>query len=190
MTDRFQRVLQGRGRVIAARLQPGAFYSFLPEPQHKLVGQRLSINRIFPELNVPKFEQKLFSEPDETAMAATLESLFLANPRIPDSGQLQVLEIYQAMEDQHFDSVGKLARSVGVSARTMQRLFRHYVGLTPKWVLARQRLHNALELIQQRPEQDLTTLSAELGYADHAHFTRDFRAIVGMSPQAYRAAPS
>ena len=32
-----------------------------------------------------------------------------------------------------------------------------------------------------------TTLALELGYYDHAHFIRDFRAAVGRSPAEYEA---
>ena len=31
-------------------------------------------------------------------------------------------------------------------------------------------------------------LAAELGYADHAHLTNDFRAVLNVTPRAYRSA--
>ena len=31
----------------------------------------------------------------------------------------------------------------------------------------------------------MADLAAELGYADQAHFTRDFRALVGVPPSKY-----
>ncbi|MFI9589448.1 helix-turn-helix domain-containing protein [Nonomuraea sp. NPDC052265] len=65
----------------------------------------------------------------------------------------------------------------------MQRLFRDYVGIGPKWVIRRFRLHEAAERVHQG--LDLATLAAELGYTDQAHLTRDFTAAVGMPPAAY-----
>jgi AraC-like DNA-binding protein len=37
---------------------------------------------------------------------------------------------------------------------------------------------------------NLTSLAQDLGYADQAHFTRDFKAIVGRSPSDYRRSAS
>ena len=37
------------------------------------------------------------------------------------------------------------------------------------------------------PAVDLAALAAEIGYADHAHLTRDFRAVLGFTPSSYRA---
>ena len=34
---------------------------------------------------------------------------------------------------------------------------------------------------------DLASLATSLGWFDHAHFSRDFRAVVGMPPSAYLA---
>jgi AraC-like DNA-binding protein len=68
--------------------------------------------------------------------------------------------------------------------RTLQRLFARYVGVTPKWVIRRYRLHEAAERLAV-PGVSQSQLAAELGYSDQAHFIRDFRAVVGMSPAAY-----
>jgi hypothetical protein len=46
---------------------------------------------------------------------------------------------------------------------------RSYVGVTPRWVLQRGRLH----------------LAADLGYADQAHFIRDFRRVLVETPARY-----
>jgi AraC-like DNA-binding protein len=41
------------------------------------------------------------------------------------------------------------------------------------------------------PTQPWVDLALQAGYSDQAHFNRDFLAIAGMSPQAYRrAAPA
>ena len=39
----------------------------------------------------------------------------------------------------------------------------------------------------ERGERSLAALADDLGYADQAHFSRDFRALVGISPAAYAA---
>ena len=83
-------------------------------------------------------------------------------------------------------AVADLAARHGVSTRTLQRLFARHVGVGPKWVLRRLRMHDALEALGSgRGDTDWTRFALELGYFDHAHFIRDFRAVVGRSPAQY-----
>ena len=58
---------------------------------------------------------------------------------------------------------------------------------TPKWVIQRYRLHEAAERLRAPKESApaLADLAAALGYADQAHFARDFKRVVGESPGAF-----
>jgi AraC-like DNA-binding protein len=70
----------------------------------------------------------------------------------------------------------------------MQRLFADYVGVSPKWVILRYRIHEALERAES--EVEWARLAADLGYSDQAHLVRDFTQTVGVSPTAYARALS
>ncbi|MBB3036685.1 helix-turn-helix domain-containing protein [Hoyosella altamirensis] len=81
--------------------------------------------------------------------------------------------------------VADLSVAVNVSERTLQRLVLRVTGVTPKWLLHRRRLQDAAHLLNSLPGKDLTELAAELGYADYAHFSRDFAATVGLTPRQF-----
>jgi AraC-like DNA-binding protein len=81
--------------------------------------------------------------------------------------------------------VDELAEALGIGARRLQRIFAEYVGVGPKWVIRRYRMQEAAERAEARTGVDWATLSAELGYADQAHFTRDFSRVIGISPAQY-----
>lgn len=72
-----------------------------------------------------------------------------------------------------------------MSLRQLQRLFREYVGVSPKWVIQRYRLLDAAERVAAGTTIDWADLSLDLGYADQAHFIRDFKKLVGRSPAEY-----
>jgi AraC-like DNA-binding protein len=80
--------------------------------------------------------------------------------------------------------VDELAREAGLSERSLQRLVEQRIGLSPKWLLQRRRLHDAVEALKAGPGT-LAEVAAELGYADQAHFTHDFRTVTGMTPGEY-----
>jgi AraC-like DNA-binding protein len=75
-----------------------------------------------------------------------------------------------------------------VSSRTIERLFRRYVGVSPKWVVRRYRVHEACERVKTGVAPDWSQLAHELGYFDQAHFIHDFKAQVGRTPADYAAA--
>ena len=56
--------------------------------------------------------------------------------------------------------------------------------MNPKWVLKRLRIHQAVERHAGARAVPWTSLPS-LGYDDHAHFIRDFRLVVGLSPAEY-----
>ena len=58
------------------------------------------------------------------------------------------------------------------------------MGVGPKWVILRYRIHEALERAESDPEVDWAELAADLGYSDQAHLTRDFTSTIGAPPTA------
>jgi AraC-like DNA-binding protein len=71
--------------------------------------------------------------------------------------------------------------------RKLQRLFRRYVGVGPKWVLRRYRLHDGAELLARGEVSELAELSLALGYFDQAHFSHEFKEQIGLTPAEYAA---
>ena len=87
--------------------------------------------------------------------------------------------------------MAQLAEASGLPERRLQRMFADYVGVSPKWVMRRARLHEAaLRVEADGPAAvDWAALAADLGYADQAHLTRDFTATIGVPPTRYAAGP-
>lgn len=86
-------------------------------------------------------------------------------------------------EHSEITRVAQLAEHTGRSERSLQRLARRRLGLSPKWLIQRRRLQEAsLRLRQLGPDESLADLAAQLGYADQAHFARDLRTVTGSSP--------
>ena len=69
----------------------------------------------------------------------------------------------------------------------LTRFLHEYVGVGPKWVIQHYRLHEAAEYAATGKPRDWADLAARLGYADQAHFIRDFKRFVGKSPTRYAA---
>ena len=81
--------------------------------------------------------------------------------------------------------VDDIAGASDLEIRALQRCFRMYVGISPKSVIQRYRLHEAAIQLRAPQPPSLATLAASLGYADQAHFGRDFLRTVGQTPGAF-----
>jgi transcriptional regulator GlxA family with amidase domain len=79
-------------------------------------------------------------------------------------------------------SVASLSAHLGASKRTIERRFLKATGLSPQRFLLRARLQRAGWLLQTS-DLSLTTIAANCGFADSAHFSREFR-------KAFRCTPS
>jgi AraC-like DNA-binding protein len=104
-----------------------------------------------------------------------------ADPRIP-----QINAIVDAVAaDRRILKVEDVADRFGLHPRTLQRLFNQYVGVSPKWVIQRYRLHEAAEQVADGAAANWAKLAQDLGYFDQAHFIRDFKAMIGSTPAEY-----
>ena len=88
--------------------------------------------------------------------------------------------------DRSLTTVDIVGRRFGISPRSLQRLFSRYIGVSPKWVINRHRLHEVVDRLAKGETVDWTRLALDLGYFDQAHFIRDFKAIIGRTPGDYQ----
>jgi AraC-like DNA-binding protein len=82
-------------------------------------------------------------------------------------------------------SIDETARRAGLTRRHLERRFRRTVGISPKRLARITRFQHALRLLE-RQDGSLpapgTSTAAECGYADQAHFIRDFKDLAGCAP--------
>jgi len=80
--------------------------------------------------------------------------------------------------------VRAVAEVVRVSARTLQRRLADE-GLTFAAVVARARFDTARRMLED-PSRKVVDVALDVGYSDHAHFTRAFVRWTGLSPREFR----
>jgi AraC-like DNA-binding protein len=187
-TRRFRRELSGAGAALGTRLRPGGLSLLSDVEARELTDDVRPLSEL---LGPParELERAVLSRDDIADGIAPVESFLRKRLRPLDPGAQLVQEVIDSMlSPVHDATVAELAARHGVVPRTLQRLFRRYVGVGPKWVLQRYRMHEAAERMLVDPDIDLARLALDLGYADQAHFGNDFHARTGRTPAAYLAA--
>ena len=177
------RELAGLGRVFGIAFRPGCFRPFLGSSVSDLTDRSVPAGEVFGQA-VP--EAAMASAVDETDMRRIVERFLGANlpPREPVAEEVAGIVAHIAA-DPGITRVDDLARQLCTSVRRLQRLFADYVGVGPKWVIRRYRLHEITERMAAGGRIDWMRLALQLGYADQAHLSRDFTAIVGETPTRY-----
>lgn len=105
---------------------------------------------------------------------------------IDDEGTLVNDVVAYVEEHPDVTRVAQVGEHFNLSERALQRLTRRRVGLSPKWLIQRRRLQEAAARLRETPSS-LADVAVDLGYADQPHFTRDFRAVTGMTPGDFAA---
>jgi AraC-like DNA-binding protein len=188
----FTRSLSGLGLAFGVRFTPGGFRPFWQAPISQLTDRVVPAARLFGP-RAEKTRQAIMDDfdcggfdVDECVMIGYAEALLLSvlPERDPLAGQAAAL-VARITEDPGLRRVDQLAASSGMTPRTLQRLFADYVGVSPKWVMRRARLHEAAERADSGEPVDWAVLASDLGYADQAHLTRDFTVTIGVPPARY-----
>ncbi len=185
-TQKFSYPIHGKGMVFGVKFKPGGFYPFLNRPVSALVGHPLGIAEML-DLEGPELEDMILSLSTDREMADAMDQLLLA--KLPSQDE-QVVLINRIIDhiagERDLSKVDQVCEHFGLHIRKLQRLFDQYVGISPKWVIRLYRLQNAAETMDLRLPVDLSRLSLELGYHDQPHFIKDFKAVVGCTPEEYR----
>ncbi len=183
---RFVVDLTGTGQVTAAKFRPGGWVAMGGRSPGR--GAVVPLGAHLPGLDAAALLRAVLAEEDDDARAAVLDAALAPLAPEPTAAYRDLQALLGRMaEDRELVRVDQVAALAGVGVRSLQRLFAGLVGTSPKAVLARYRLQDAAAAIDAGTVEDLATLAAELGWFDQAHFSRDFRAVVGVTPSAYLA---
>ena len=184
-TQKFSRLICGKSQVFGVKFRSGGFRPFLGAPVATLANKLVPAERIFGE-GVHALRRAVFCDaPDDDRVAAADAFFRERTPQPDESVALASALVERILAERDINSVDDLARVSVLSKRTLQRVFREYVGQTPKWVIRRYRLHEVIERFQAGVPIDWSRLALDMGYFDQAHLINDFRAMVGLTPTQY-----
>lgn len=167
--------------LIGIRFHPGGIKRIVKEPLHHFTDKNISIDDLD-----DRSLSRLRDQIDKGMLTNWIKSLdhFFLNFTIaagrPTSfdHSLSIIRTSKGAVP-----VNKIARQAGISVKQMERKFMENVGVGPKQLSQILRFRETISLLNSTP--DLLSLSLQLGYSDHAHLTKSFKAYAGMTPTEY-----
>ncbi|WP_241681230.1 helix-turn-helix domain-containing protein [Pseudactinotalea terrae] len=184
--------LEGTGWACGVMLQPATGHLLTGEPMHRFRDTYVALPDVLPggDALVARVRTTLAPDPADAerqrAAAALIEEALA--PLLPISAEAERVNDVVAYVEGKPDlvRVAGLVEAFATTERSLQRLTGRWLGLTPRWLVQRRRLHEAAERLRQQ-DVDLSRVALDLGYADQAHFNRDWRKVTGMTPGQFAA---
>jgi AraC-like DNA-binding protein len=182
----FTRRLAGEGRAPGVRFRPGGFRPFYGRSVAALNDRVVPASHIFGPAADEACAAAMADGAGDDSMVRAAEELLLGCHVAADPLAVRVAGIVERITaDPGLRRVAALTEVAGMPERRLQRLFADCVGVSPKWVMRRARLHEAALRAESGADVDWAALARDLGYADQAHLVRDFTATLGVSPARY-----
>ena len=182
--DTFSYTLVGSGVVYGVLFTPAGFSTIFEGSLKMLTNKKIAADAIawLKDVNLPH----IYHQADQDAVDYLDAAFKKLSPQLNEKA-IRINQIFDSIRsDRSLTRVADLCRRFSVSERVLQQWFSQYVGVTPKWTIMRYRMQDAADLLYADPARSLTEIALELGYVDQAHFSRDFKRIIGISPLAYR----
>jgi len=177
-----QLVLRPTGRiaVVGIRFRPDGAAAFFREPQDRFTGLTPAVSDVAPVM-ARALESARNASDDPAHVVAYLQSALerIVQP-VADARVRHVVE--RIGRARGMVSISNLAAAVGLSPRHLERRFMHVVGMSPKRLARIARFQHALAMLDQPDPAPGTRTAAACGFADQAHFVRDFRELAGVPP--------
>ena len=184
-TSKFTRVIEGKSRVFSVKFYPGGFRPFIDEPVSTLSNRVCDLSDVL-GASASGLCDRALAHADHQATIDVIENFLREfHPLADDSLRLVQRIASRVIDDRTINRVEQIVDEFGIGKRTLQRVFDDYVGVSPKWIIQRFRLHEAAERIASSANVRWSEIALELGYADQAHFIRDFKKLIGKSPADY-----
>jgi AraC-like DNA-binding protein len=164
--------------VLGVRFHPFGAAALFSQPQDALAGLTIGVEALSPPLSQAlDGVREASSDLDDGVMRVQQALLSWLRPERIDP---RIRSVVQTIDRElGLVSIDALADSVSMTRRHLERMFIATVGITPKRLARITRFQHALRILEGRAG---TETAATCGYADQAHFIRDFRDLAGCPP--------
>ena len=111
------------------------------------------------------------------------DAIWLSESRVERKVRMMAENIYISKGHVRVEDI---AEAAGVSVRHVHRLFTGELGIGPKEFARRVRIRNAAIRVMTDPCKNMSDYMEGLGYSDQAHFQREFKWYMGMTPGKFK----
>jgi len=178
----FRSDLGGLGKVsgVSARLTPWGLNVFCRGIVRDCVERRVDCRDIFPKYSVEAIEDQLAVKKTANERVHCVER-FLLSLLNRNHEDLLIQTVCRKLDKSNGNyPIATLAKTLGLSERSLERRFQIHVGTTPKKYARVVRLRSTI--FQREKLSSWAEVAYAAGYYDQSHMINDFQELYGLSP--------
>lgn len=167
---------------IAIKLKPAALTQLFKLQMDQYLDQIVDLDT-FPHPLLSGLKDNLFPFENEQQAKMKLDNYFMDLSKNGTENPLQeVLDL--VFSTNGMATVAEMTKTAGVGERQLERLFKKYIGLSPKYYSRIIRFNYIFQLLKSK-KCSWTEIVYQSGYYDQSHFIRNFKAFTGEDPSSY-----
>ncbi len=171
-------------REISFGFYPHYLQLFLKDSLHSInKSNGTNLYDLFKKDKVNKLYDNLSQCNNDGSLMNKIEEFLKDNILIEELDK-RVLVAHHLITIENIYKVDDLSKFLNVTPTTLRNLFNQHVGISPKDLIKIHRIKKALNY-QLTCEESLTQMAYHLNYFDQAHFCKDFKDSIGISPKQY-----
>lgn len=171
------------GAIVLAAFHPGGASRFFRRAFHEMFGATLELDQFLARSEISRAQSQVAEARTNAERVQVLERLLVERMQPDEIDPVVSAAIRAICVRRGRIRISELVRSVDVRLDPLEKRFRRVVGASPKQLASILRLRHAVD--SYRPGTNLARLALDSGYADQSHFIRDFRRVMGDSPQRF-----
>ena len=171
--------------------EPGAMHALLGIDLQQLAGKVLTATD-YGDQGLLQLDRIFKNTPKAEDIAPLLDAFFIGHlPHIEDLNYARIQKVIAACDAAKGNiSASEMASVACLGERQFLRVFRNYVGITPKQFVRLRRFHRTLQTMQQQASNginiDLMSVALEHGFCDLSHMALEFQQMGCVSPSHFR----
>lgn len=176
-----------QSEMLVIQFKASGAYPFLHFPIHQINEQVVQAEELLGE-EILILRKSILETPDPKAKCVLVEHWLkhrFVQEREPSETILALIEKLKELPSLNSSEFNHLIKDYPYSQKHLIDQFKKYVGLTPKYFQRILRFNEILTKINQKEKRSWTRISYECGYADQAHFIKEFKHFSGFNPQAF-----
>ncbi len=178
--------------IVALRFEPGGMHELMAIPMHELTDRDVSLHQIDRNL-FSQLEAAVHAHPRSRAISKLQDVLLGRQLALPKQtlrkrarADARMLGQAIALMRKRPSQAASVAQTMGLTRRTLERMFRTGIGLSPKRFLRIERMQALLLRLESNPHApNWSDLALTFGFSDQSHMIRDFRLLAGTTPSQY-----
>jgi AraC-like DNA-binding protein len=177
--------LRGAGTTIGIDFKPGGLFPFLGKSMTDWPAEGTKAAELFND--IPLVSEELWTEFSLTKWLNQMENFLTKHlSNLHENRYKQINFLIDGVLKKALTTPEEIAQEAGVSVRTLQRIFREEVGISPRDLLRIARFNEAIRQISQDDFKTFVDVALESGFFDQPHMVNEFQKLAATPPTKFR----